>query len=45
MSQRLRLAIDNLRPAEIDKEIFYQDTMNDIRRFLPEILGFIKKGK
>ena len=44
-SQRLRLAIDNLRPSEIDKEIFYQDTMNDIRRFLPEILEFIKKGK
>lgn len=42
-SQKLRLAIEALRPDGIDKEIFYQDTMTGIRRFLPEILEFIKK--
>ena len=42
-SQRMRLAIENLRPDGIDKEIFYQDTMNNMRRFLPEILEFIKR--
>ena len=42
-SQRMRLAIDNLRLEGVDKEIFYQDTMNQIRQFLPEILEFIKR--